>query len=183
MCAKSSWSTKVKGAKSTYLYIYSSDFPLGVCNDHLKDVVSIAVSIKLLLEWTPSFRSVDNDFILHVWMRVKGFGSDHSHPSGTFSLRVLSVMWWICPWQERNFIIVIICSYCFAFLQHESMQQSGLWNHLVFLDRVIWTLAVRGIWKEDALWYFWPRLTVLMLQMNGSLLILRPNFTKPLASN
>lgn len=51
--------------------------------------------------------------------------------------------------------------------------QTSLWNHLVYLDRVIWTLTMRGIWEEDALWYFWPHLAVLKLQMNSSRMILR----------
>lgn len=77
------------------------------------------------------------------------------------------------PWQERHFIIVIICSYCLAFLWREFVQQTSLWNHLVYLDRVIWTLTMRGIWEEDARWYFWPHLAVLTLQMNSSRMILR----------
>lgn len=42
--------------------------------------------IKLQLGWTFLLRSicVKNDFILHVWMRVKGIGLDHSHPLWDF---------------------------------------------------------------------------------------------------
>lgn len=117
---------------------------------------------------------VENDFILNVWKRVKSFGSDHSHPQWGFLVCPFSyVMNRYTPWQERNFIIVIISSYCLAFLWRESVQQTSLWNHLVYLDRVIWTLTMKGTWEEDALWYFWLHLAVLTLQMNSSRMILR----------